>query len=250
MIRELSRLDSSLKWAVQRKILFEAGILSLCDRKWDASEASLAERVAVLEKRLSDFAALDSPRRSQTPERSQVREEAPPQPAIPEKPAERTEKMEPRQTAAPVPNRTEPQPASAAPAAVRDSDESDWKEFLANISSRGQASLSALVKINSKGVLDGKGNLILVFASPIVKDMILKKDATEILSESATAAYGMPLRVVYATKNDKLDGFSSPQMQAPAQQSAAAEQSGDAFGDAVSMLRELSKQEGFRVEDK
>ncbi|HBV52993.1 MAG TPA: hypothetical protein DEF06_11945, partial [Clostridiales bacterium] len=29
MIRELSRLDSSLKWAVQRKILFEAGILSL-----------------------------------------------------------------------------------------------------------------------------------------------------------------------------------------------------------------------------
>ena len=39
-------------------------------------------------------------------------------------------------------------------------------------------------------------------------------------------------------------------MQAPAQQSAAAEQSGDAFGDAVSMLRELSKQEGFRVEDK
>ena len=250
MIRELSRLDSSLKWAVQRKILFEAGILSLCDRKWDASEASLAERVAVLEKRLSDFAALDSPRRSQTPERSQVREEAPPQPAIPEKPAERTEKMEPRQTAAPVPNRTEPQPASAAPAAVRDSDESDWKEFLANISSRGQASLSALVKINSKGVLDGKGNLILVFASPIVKDMILKKDATEILSESATAAYGMPLRVVYATKNDKLDGFSSPQMQAPAQQSAAAEQSGDAFGDAVSMLRELSKQEGFRVEVK
>ena len=89
-----------------------------------------------------------------------------------------------------------------------------------------------------------------MFASPIVKDMILKKDATEILSESATAAYGMPLRVVYATKNDKLDGFSSPQMQAPAQQPAAAEQSGDAFGDAVSMLRELSKQEGFRVEDK
>ena len=215
MIRELSRLDSSLKWAVQRKILFEAGIHSHCDRKWDASEASLAERVAVLEKRLSDFAALDSPRRSQTPERPQVREEAPPQPAIPKKPAERTEKTEPRQTAAPVPN-----------------------------------SLSALVKINSKGVLDGKGNLILVFASPIVKDMILKKDATEILSESATAAYGMPLRVVYATKNDKLDGFSSPQMQVPAQQPAAAEQSGDAFGDAVSMLRELSKQEGFRVEDK
>ena len=109
-----------------------------------------------------------------------------------------------------MPNRTEPQPASAAPAAVRDSDESDWKEFLANISSRGQASLSALIKINGKGVLDGKGNLILVFASPIVKDMILKKEATEILSESAAAAYGMPLRVVYATKNDKLDGFSSP----------------------------------------
>ena len=99
-------------------------------------------------------------------------------------------------------------------------------------------------------MLDGKGNLILVFASPIVKDMILKKEATEILSESAAAAYGMPLRVVYATKNDKLDGFSSPQTQAPAPQSAEAEKSGDAFNDAVSMLRELSKQEGFRVEDK
>lgn len=43
MIKELSRLDNSLKWAVQRKILFEAGMLSLCDRKWDASEAALTE---------------------------------------------------------------------------------------------------------------------------------------------------------------------------------------------------------------
>jgi len=55
MIKELSRLDNSLKWAVQRKILFEAGMLALCDRKWDNSDAELTERISVLEQRLSDL---------------------------------------------------------------------------------------------------------------------------------------------------------------------------------------------------
>ncbi len=229
MIKELSRLDNSLKWAVQRKILFEAGMLSLCDRKWDASEAALTERIAVLEKRLSDLAQARSENRNLAAARPAREPEAPPIAAAP-KPADQER---PAAEVLPV-ERPEPEPP-----ALRESDELDWKEFLSNISAKGQASLSALVKLNSRGVLDGKGNLILLFASPIVKDMIVKKDATEILSESATAAYGMPLRVTYATKNDSLDILPPP-----------APEKSDAFDDAVNLLREISKQEGFQIEDK
>ena len=91
-------------------------------------------------------------------------------------------------------------------------------------------------------MLDGKGNLILVFANSIVKDMIVKKDATDILSESATTAYGMSLRVVYATKNDDLNGFaavSDEQTQKPI---------ADSFDSAVDLLKEISQQDGFEIE--
>lgn len=56
MIRELSKLDNQMKWALQRKILFETGMLSLCDRKW-SSDAELKQRIDYLEERLSDLIA-------------------------------------------------------------------------------------------------------------------------------------------------------------------------------------------------
>ncbi|MBS5842007.1 MAG: DNA polymerase III subunit gamma/tau [Clostridiales bacterium] len=243
IIKELSKLDSSLKWAVQRKILFEAGMLSICDRKWDASEASFSERIAVLERRLSDIAASgiidpNTAARSRAELPEKVREEVLPQPKEPE----RTNQIKE------IPSKQMEIKNMPKAGGLRESDELDWKDFLTNISAKGQASLSALVKLNSRGVLDGKGNLILVFASPIVKDMIVKKDATEILSESATSAYGMPLRVIYATKNDPLDQFQPAQCTATPSSSETAEN--DGFDHAVNLLKEISKQEGFQIENK
>ena len=249
MIKELSKLDSSLKWALQRKILFEAGMLALCDRKWDSNEAKLTERIAVLEQRLSDLVRngvrVQSKMVSQQPEipTAPPEPEMPPMPSVPVEP-QITSKLE----ASEKPSVTKPV-KTVATGAITESDELDWKDFLSNVSSKGQASLSALIKINSRGVLDGKGNLILVFANAIVKDMIVKKDATEILSESATSAYGMPLRVIYATKNDDLGSFAPVEKvkqpsPAPVSQPAA----GDSFAATVDLLKELSEQEGFKVE--
>ena len=47
IVRELSSLENDLKWSVQRKIIFEAGMLSLCDRNW-GRDAELADRIQVL----------------------------------------------------------------------------------------------------------------------------------------------------------------------------------------------------------
>ena len=247
MIKELSKLDSSLKWALQRKILFEAGMLALCDRKWDESEASVSQRISALEQRLSDLVRTGI----RTAERHSVSQ---PQ-RVEERPVENTveiptEKPVEKQVEKPLPKKQETQAEPIKKetvkknpvAGITESDELDWKDFLSNVSGKGQASLAALIKINSRGVLDGKGNLILVFANSIVKDMIVKKDATDILSESATTAYGMSLRVVYATKNDDLNGFaavSDEQTQKPI---------ADSFDSAVDLLKEISQQDGFEIE--
>lgn len=235
MIKELSKLDSSLKWALQRKILFEAGMLALCDRKWDESEASLLQRISALEQRLSDLVRTGI----RTAERHSVSQ---PQ-RVEERPVEiPTEKPMPKKQEVPAEPIKKETVKKNSVVGITESDELDWKDFLSNVSGKGQASLAALIKINSRGVLDGKGNLILVFANSIVKDMIVKKDATDILSESATTAYGMSLRVVYATKNDDLNGFSAVSDEQPQKPIA------DSFDNAVDLLKEISQQDGFEIE--
>lgn len=247
MIKELSKLDSSLKWALQRKILFEAGMLALCDRKWDESEASLLQRISALEQRLSDLVRTGirtAERHSVSqPQRVEERSVEIPTEIPAEKPIEKPiEKPMPKKQEVPAEPIKKETVKKNSVVGITESDELDWKDFLSNVSVKGQASLSALIKINSRGVLDGKGNLILVFANSIVKDMIVKKDATDILSESATTAYGMPLRVVYATKNDDLNGFSAVSDEQPQKPIA------DSFDNAVELLKEISQQDGFEVE--
>ena len=79
--------------------------------------------------------------------------------------------------------------------------------------------------------------------------MIVKKDATEILSESASSAYGMPLRVIYATKNDDLGSFvPAEKAKQPSPAAVSQPAAEDSFCATVDLLKELSEQEGFKVE--
>ena len=55
IIRELSALENTLKWSVQRKIIFEAGMLSLCDRSW-GKDAEVSDRLLALERSVADLA--------------------------------------------------------------------------------------------------------------------------------------------------------------------------------------------------
>lgn len=265
MIKGLSKLDSSLKWAVQRKIMFEAGILSLCDRKWDESESSLTERITALEKRMSDIvnAGLSINKLSSQAEQQAVKQDykiaAKTDDIVKEKQTQVTQDTRRKAEISDLPYKSEAaditpevsdmkkQDTSSVPGKITYSDELDWKDFLSNISNKGQASLSALIKINSKGALDGKGNLILVFTSPIVKDMIIKKEATDILSESATMAYGKPLRVLYAVKNDDLTSFAPFNIPETADVNIK-ESKKDSFDEAVDILNAISAQDGFTVE--
>ena len=54
LIKELSTLENKLKWSIQRKIVFEAGILSLCDRTW-SKDNDLTNRIDALEKGVADL---------------------------------------------------------------------------------------------------------------------------------------------------------------------------------------------------
>ncbi len=54
LIRELSALENRLKWSIQRKIVFEAGILSLCDRTW-SKDNDITDRIETLEKGVADL---------------------------------------------------------------------------------------------------------------------------------------------------------------------------------------------------
>ena len=271
MIKELSRLDNSLKWALQRKILFEAGMLALCDRKWDKSDVELADRISALEERLSDLVksglriqSREVPKThasevkvEQVPVKQDVQEpfvppfDIPPEPPFvpdfeplpPEPPKEQTETHQPKPMEN-TPKAVNELKKAKSVSGITESDELDWRDFLSNVSGKGQASLSALIKINSRGVLDGKGNLILVFTNAIVKDMIVKKEATDILSESATAAYGMPLHIVYATKNDDLSSFEAQNSEQKVVQEIP---QNDSFDETVNLLKEISAQDGFDV---
>ena len=56
LIQELARLDNNLKWAVSRQIVFEAGVLSISDRKWSPDAASFETRLSEVENRVADLA--------------------------------------------------------------------------------------------------------------------------------------------------------------------------------------------------
>ena len=57
IIKSLSAVDAQLKCSVQRKILFEAEILRLCDRRPEDTDAQLRDRISLLEKRVADLTA-------------------------------------------------------------------------------------------------------------------------------------------------------------------------------------------------
>ncbi len=53
-IKELSALESSLKWAAHPRILLEVALIRLCDGSFNADTASLSERLALLESKLAN----------------------------------------------------------------------------------------------------------------------------------------------------------------------------------------------------
>ncbi len=252
-IQALSRLDNSIKWAVQRKIVFEAGMLTLCDRKWSEEDGDFSGRLASLEERVSDLAAkgirvtLKSGPVATTSEpvvpAIQPQEEVHQAP-VPMDFASTTEPAVPVAPVAPVVSQTNN-------VMGQDVDPTDWKDFLDNISSQGKASLASLFRTGSRGVLISKSQMAAVFHSKMVKDMAAKQNVDGFLDRCAARALGHPVQVILVTK-DELPDVVDSYKEGPAiaqttvgTANASKATADDDFEASLRKLQELSQMQGF-----
>ncbi len=232
LIKELSALDNSIKWAVQRKIVFEAGMLKLCDRRTDDSDMALRDRVNLLEQRLADLVASGIKMSYRTAGKMQ---------AVPLAPASTAEKSSASSSA------SSPEPAEAPKEASELSpieDELDWSDFLSAVSDRGKAAAAALIRTNSTGHLMGNNILCILFNNENMARMIDKKDYP-LFAQCATRAFGREMRILVTTQNKaamlKAEEAVSGEM--PAEQ----EENKENLEDALSILQQLSGEEGFNI---
>lgn len=217
-IQALSKLDNSLKWALQRKIIFEAGMLSLCDRKWSTEETDLVDRISALEARVSDLVAKGirvSGRSAvsgtevpvMTAASPEVKAPSAPEP-MPVAPVENL--VPPAQTAsepapAPVSEAVPPVKKSVGIQGGRDADPTDWQDFISNLSNQGKASLASLFKTGSRGVLLTPNKLAAVFHTKMMRDMVGKQNCGDLICNCASRAFGCAMEVVLTTKEEFSD---------------------------------------------
>ena len=223
LIKELSKLDNSLKWAVQRKIVFEAGMLNLCDRK-TSDEDELSDRISLLENKISDLIAKGL---QYTPKKDEVVEEEKPE-VIQEE-----VKKEPKKIKESKPKKESKgyQPVDAL----------DWNEFLQNITDKKKSSVSALLRVNSKGYILPPNVFCIAFTNKLMMDMVVKNDVNEILIESASRALGKDMEVKVLMESD-LDTLS---FSAVTEEKEEEKDSG--FENALNLLNQLAEDEGFEI---
>jgi len=155
LIQELSRLDNNLKWAVQRQIVFEAGILTVSDRKWGAETASVESRLTAVEEMLAGLRAgnISLPAAAESAAVSEPAVAAPVEQAAPEEAAvfapvpEAVKEAAPEVRAEAVPEekteaRTETAPQAAnSESGVRKLAPGEWDSILSEMRSRGNSSM-------------------------------------------------------------------------------------------------------------
>lgn len=239
LIRELSRLDNNLKWAVQRKILFEAGMLELCDRHWNEGEVDWQNRLRYLEERVADLVASgmkiaargDTARIQQAESATSARE------VSWQANQEGKEASQALPTASATPegaeDKTSTKGSKATPA-----EELDWKDFLANVS-RIKPANAALLGTGCKGFILEPGELLLAFHNKMMWDMIQKSDCLPLLEEAATSAFGRPLHIRLILQSE-LEENSNLR---PKEDSSKA----DSFDETLARLSKLADEEGFPV---
>ncbi len=245
LIRELSRLDNNLKWAVQRKIIFEAGMLQLCDRHWNEADVDWQARLRYLEERVSDLVASrikaatrKGPSVGRSTENGSV--SANKEALVPnQETGNESERME-----SGTPGNGSEQPRGAVPA-----DELDWKDFLSAVSRKKPAN-AAILNTSCKGFLLAPNELLLAFQNKMMRDMIVKNDCIPLLEEAASGAFGKTLHIQMVLQSE-VEELSVSQPDAVKNENAseaqAAAPDGEDFDQALALLNQLSAQEGFDI---
>ncbi len=231
LIKELSLLDNNIKWAVQRKIVFEAGMLKLCDRRTEDGDMALRDRMNLLEQRLADLVASGIKMSYRTAGKMQAAPvNTPPNP-----------KSEPVTVSGTVQTPVEAAPDSElAPV----ESELDWNDFLSNVSDRGKAAAAALIRTNSTGYLMGSNILCIIFDNENMMKMIDKKDYP-LLAQCAARAFGREMKILVADKSklSTLRGEDAIAGHTTADDSNNKEN----LEDALNILQQLSGEEGFHI---
>lgn len=232
LIKELSALDNSIKWAVQRKIVFESGMLKLCDRRTADSDMALRDRVNLLEQRLADLVASGIKMTYRAAGKMQAVSPAPSSTA--------EESSTPSSFSSPEPAEAPREASELSPI----EDELDWSDFLSAVSDRGKAAAAALIRTNSTGYLMGSNILCILFNNENMARMIDKKDYP-LFAQCATRAFGREMKILVTTQNKaamlKAEEAVSGEM--PAEQKENKEN----LEDALSILQQLSGEEGFNI---
>jgi DNA polymerase-3 subunit gamma/tau len=235
IIRELSKLDNSLKWAVQRKIIFEIGLLRLSDKNFAGEHEELIERINVLENRLNEF--ISSGIRNSMP----VQQD---EPRIQNNEDVSSCKAKSGGTSkSQSDNKTQTKSIGDNKGVGIVMGDLDWVDFISAISDNGKVSISNIIKINSKAYVFEPDVIYLVFENKAIFDMISKPDIINILNSSASRAMNSSYAVHCVMKNEfeKLD---------PEQKNEAEKTGPDEFTKALDMLEKMSLDEGFVIEEK
>ena len=264
IIMELSRLENNLKWASSRRIVFEAGMIALCDRRYSNDANDLTQRIAYLEdkvdemtKKISALKALPVQMQSASPTMVPPMPEPPvPEPPMPTPPMPTPPMPEPPMPEPPAPPRpTKPSSASVArrvpgntPPSI---DDLDWKDFLSNISREGFASISGIINSCSRGVLIDDNTLALIFNSAMSKKMIEKQNRADILQTAASSAYARPMTVILLEPSDPIPS-SVNKLQSTGESDPKQTQkttADDDFLDSVNILKQLASDGDFSVSE-
>ena len=226
LIQELARLDNNLKWAVSRQIVFEAGVLSIADRKWSPDTASLETRLSEVENRVADLVehglavtaaapaaasvARTIPAAEVTPAIAPA--EAKPEPAAPwEDPApaaiapdptpEPVPVSEPETPPAEVP---EPETNIAPGSAVRKLTRPEWDRFLNAMEKRGQMSMLTWY-MDSTAQYELPGDRVLLAFKDDMTVSIFRKSTDANLKtagECLQEVFGRPVEQLFALEKD------------------------------------------------
>lgn len=248
LIRELSALENSLKWSVQRKIIFEAGMLAICDRTW-GSEAELTERVKYLEQHVADLmasglkvAAINAP--SGTGLLVSAGAEVT---ANANAPDESTAQVADSDDTSYEKEETTPQKdRSFSLSQLTPVEELDWKDFLAAISEQKKPGIANNIKLNAKGYIIGN-TLYIVFTNAVMMNIVTKNDPRPLLKDCALSSFGKKLNVSIEKKEDFEAMVPELKAQADAEGSEGEADETASFEHSVDLLKKLSEENGFEV---
>lgn len=248
IIRELAILDNTLKWAVQRKILFEAGALALADRNWSAENGDTNSRLKYLEERVADLTANGlkvaavmspagvAPAVMSTQASADVAPEKVTNTALPDDRKDYDIKS---------------QKKDDIKKNLKSVDELDWNDFIAALSDKKKGGIAGNIKVNSKGYMLPGSNLYIVFNSVAMKNLMVKQNCLALLEECASSAFGKKVNVHIVDKNDfaELDitVFEEKKKAADDDEPVAKEMTDEEFGASVDMLKKLSADSGFEI---